>query len=337
MRASSYGGAGRFTTVDAPMPKPGAGEALLRVRRVGICGTDLHIFQGHLDHRVPKGGVIGHETFAEVVEAPRGSGFDAGDRVVVDPVVSCGTCRACRMGATYLCQKLKVRGVDVTGGMQEYWTVPVTQMLRVPDTLNDDQAAVIEPLAVATHDVDRVGVKRGDRVLVFGGGPIGALIAMVARGRGAEVVVVEINPYRIGLLEELRLTTVGPDIDVHKFVETFTGGDGVDIAFEVTGNPAAARMVTDVVRVWGTVSIVAIHAEPIPINLYRMFERELTIHGARLYARRDWEEAIQLAASGAVPLAPLVTRTIPLDTLQQGMEQALAGGPVMKILVDVTR
>jgi 2-desacetyl-2-hydroxyethyl bacteriochlorophyllide A dehydrogenase len=336
MRASSYGGAGTFTTVDVPVPTPAAGEALLRVRRVGICGTDLHIFQGHLDHRVPRGGVIGHETFAEVVEAPAGA-FKAGDRVVVDPVVSCGACRACRMGATYLCQKLKVRGVDVSGGMQEYWTVPVTQLLHVPAALSDDQAAVIEPLAVATHDVDRAGVKRGDRVLVFGGGPIGALIAMVARGRGAEVAVVEINPYRIGLLEELRLTTVGPDIDVHRFVETFTGGDGVDIAFEVTGNPAAARLVTDVVRVWGTVSIVAIHAEPIPINLYRMFERELTIQGARLYARRDWEEAIELAGSGAVPLAPLVTRTIPIDGLQQGMQQALAGGPVMKILVDVTR
>src|SRR5436190_3603138 len=291
MRASSYGGAGRFTTIDVPMPKPGAGEALLRVRRVGICGTDLHIFQGHLDHRVPKGGVIGHETFAEVVEAPAAGGFKAGDRVVVDPVVSCMSCRACRMGATYLCQQLKVRGVDVTGGMQEYWAVPVAQMLHVPESLSDDQAAVIEPLAVATHDVDRAGVKRGDRVLVFGGGPIGALIAMVARGRGAEVAVVEINPYRIGLLEELRLTTVGPDIDVHRFVETFTSGDGVDVAFEVTGNPAAARTVTDVVRVWGTVSIVAIHSEPIPINLYRMFERELTTQAARLYARRSREKA----------------------------------------------
>src|SRR5205823_5297225 len=154
-----------------------------------------------LDHRVPKGGVIGHETFAEVVEAPADGGFKAGDRVVVDPVVSCGGCRACRIGASYLCRTLKVRGVVMTGGMQEYWAVPVAQMLHVPDTLTDDQAAVIEPLAVATHDVERAGVKRGDRVLVFGGGPIGALIAMVARGRGAEVAVVEINPYRIGLLE----------------------------------------------------------------------------------------------------------------------------------------
>src|SRR5918993_5452536 len=101
MRASSYGGSGRFTTVDAPRPKPGAGEALLRVLRVGICGTDLHIFQGHLDYRVPKGGVIGHETFAEVVEAPAGSGFAAGDRVGGEPVISCGEWRACRVGASY--------------------------------------------------------------------------------------------------------------------------------------------------------------------------------------------------------------------------------------------
>src|SRR5512132_2310706 len=114
MRASFYEGARRFRTGTAPEPSAGAGEALLHVKRVGICGTDLHIFQGHLDHRVPKGGVIGHETFAEVVEAPPASGFKAGDRVVVDPVVSCMACRACRMGATYLCQKLKVRGVDVS-------------------------------------------------------------------------------------------------------------------------------------------------------------------------------------------------------------------------------
>ena len=96
------------------MPQPAAGEALLRVRQVGICGTDLHIFQGHLDHRVPRGGIIGHETFAEVVTAPDGSGFTEGDRVVVEPVQFCGTCRACRMGATYLCYQLKVLGVDVT-------------------------------------------------------------------------------------------------------------------------------------------------------------------------------------------------------------------------------
>lgn len=335
MRAAFYQGARTFTTGEMAPPRPGPDDALLRVRRVGICGTDLHIFQGHLDHRVPKGGIIGHETFGEIVEAPQASGFKGGDRVVVEPVVFCGSCRACAMGASYLCYKLKVLGVDLPGGMQEYWAVRATRLLRVPDTISDDHAALLEPLAVAVHDVARAEVKPGDAVLVFGGGPIGTLIALVARHRGARVAVVEVNPFRLEILKGFGLERVGPDTDVVAWADQWTDGTGVDIAFEVTGNPVAARTVADVVRVWGTVSIVAIHAEPVPVNLYQMFARELVMHGSRLYARADWEEAIRLVASGAVPVAPLVSRRIPLEALQRGMEEALGGGPVMKVLVEI--
>lgn len=335
MRAAFYDGARTFRTAAAPVPVPGPHEALLRVRRVGICGTDLHVFQGHLDHRVPRGGVIGHETFAEVAEAPAGCGFVAGDRVVVEPLRFCGTCRACRMGAPYLCYNLKVLGVDAPGGMQEYWPVPVARLLAVPSTLADDHAALVEPLAVATHDVRRAGVTAGDRVLVFGGGPIGALIAMVARHRGAHVAVAEINRFRLETLQRLGLETIGPGVDPVSFANDWTGGTGVDVAFEVTGNPAAVRAVTDVVRVWGTVSIVAIHAEPTAVNLYQLFARELVMHGSRLYAREDWEEAIRLAASGAVPVAALVSRRVPLEQVNEAMELALGGGAVMKVLVEL--
>jgi 2-desacetyl-2-hydroxyethyl bacteriochlorophyllide A dehydrogenase len=302
---------------------------------VGICGTDLHIFQGHLDHRVPRGGVIGHETFAEVVEAPPGSGFARGERVVVEPVLSCGRCRACAMGARYLCYELKILGVDVAGGMREFYPVPVDRLIAVPASLSDDEAAVIEPLAVAVHDVRRAGVKAGDSVFVFGGGPIGTLIGLVCRDLGAKVVVAELNEFRLDLLGRLGVPTVGPGRDPVKFVTEWTGGIGADVAFEVTGNPAAARLVTDVVRVWGTVSIVAIHAEPVAVNLYQMFARELVMHGSRLYGRDDWQEAIRLAASGAVPLGPLVSRRIPLESLADGMRAALGGEPVMKILVEL--
>src|SRR3989442_454020 len=233
MRAAFYQGARTFTTGTLPTPTPGPGQALLRVKRVGSCGTDLHIFHGHLDHPVPKAGITGHETCADAA-------------------------------------------------------------------------------------------------------PLGALVALVSRERGARVVVAEVNRHGLEPLNALGLETVGPDRDPVKFAAEWTGGTGVDVAFEVSGHPAAARAVTDVVRVWGTVSIVAIHAEPVPVNLYQMFARELHMHGARLYAREDWEEAIHLATGGAVPVAPLVSRKIPLEALQQGMEQALGGGPVMKVLVDLT-
>jgi 2-desacetyl-2-hydroxyethyl bacteriochlorophyllide A dehydrogenase len=239
------------------------------------------------------------------------------------------------MGASYICYELKVLGVDLPGGLQEYWAVPGERLLRIPDALSDDHAALIEPLAVATHDARRAGVKAGDAVLVFGGGPIGTLIALVARHRGARVAVVEVNPFRLEILKGFGLERVGPDTDVVAWADQWTDGTGVDIAFEVTGNPVAARTVADVVRVWGTVSIVAIHAEPVPVNLYQMFARELVMHGSRLYARADWEEAIRLVASGAVPVAPLESRRIPLEALQRGMEEALGGGPVMKVLVEV--
>jgi (R,R)-butanediol dehydrogenase/meso-butanediol dehydrogenase/diacetyl reductase len=185
------------------------------------------------------------------------------------------------------------------------------------------------------HDVARAGVKRDDAVLVFGGGPIGTLIALVARHRGARVAVVEVNPFRLEILKGFGLERVGPDTDVVGWADRWTDGTGVDVAFEVTGNAVAARTVADVVRVWGTVSIVAIHAEPVPVNLYQMFAREIAMHGSRLYARADWEEAIRLVAGGAVPVAPLVSRRIPLEALQRGMEEALGGGPVMKVLVEV--
>jgi (R,R)-butanediol dehydrogenase/meso-butanediol dehydrogenase/diacetyl reductase len=335
MRASFYERNQRFRIGEAPMPVPAADEALLRVRRVGICGTDLHIFQGHLDHRIPLGGTIGHETLAEIAAAPPAGGFRPGERVVVEPLRMCGDCRACRMGASYLCYRLRVLGVEEPGGMQQYWAVPLARLLRVPATLGDDEAAVIEPLAVATHDVRRAAVKPGDAVLVLGGGPIGALIAMVARHRGARVVVSEVNPFRIEVLRKLSIDVVDPAQDLKTFVHAWTGGDGADVVFEVTGNPLAVKAMTDMVRVWGTISMVAIHGESVPLDLYRFFARELTMHGSRLYAREDWEAAIGLAASGAVTLAPLVTHRLPLDSLQQGMEEALRGGPVMKVLIDV--
>src|SRR6185295_16397511 len=143
--------------------------------------------------------------------------------------------------------------------------VPTSKLIHVPASLPTDHAALTEPLAIAVHDVKRAEVAPGDAVLVFGGGPIGTLIAMVARHRGARVAVAELNPFRVEMLRKLGFEVVGPDRDPVRFAAGWTNGEGVDVAFEVTGHHTAARLVTDVVRVWGRVSIVAIHAEPVPV------------------------------------------------------------------------
>jgi threonine dehydrogenase-like Zn-dependent dehydrogenase len=139
------------------------------------------------------------------------------------------------------------------------------------------------------------------------------------------VKVVEINPHRVEMLKRAGLDAIGPDEDVKAVVNAWTDGTGADLAFEVSGSPDAAALVTEVVRVWGAVSIIAIHSEPVPFHLYSLFARELRVHGSRLYTRGAWEEAIRLAASGAVQVGPLVSRVISLEDLQQGWRKRLAG------------
>jgi threonine dehydrogenase-like Zn-dependent dehydrogenase len=218
--------------------------------------------------------------------------------------------------------------------MQEYWAVDTANLIPVPAAVSDDDAAMLEPLAVATHDVARAEVKADDRVVVFGGGPIGSLIALVCRAKGARVKVVEINPFRLQLLQGLGLETIGPGDDTVAVVREWTNGTGADVAFEVTGDPAVVTLITKVVRVWGTVSIIAIHADPVPIDLYSVFAREVKLHGSRLYTQAAWDEAIALASVRVLPLSALVTGRVRLEGLQGAMEEALGGGPVMKVLVD---
>jgi threonine dehydrogenase-like Zn-dependent dehydrogenase len=137
------------------------------------------------------------------------------------------------------------------------------------------------------------------------------------------------------MLKRFGLETLGPETDVIGSVRGWTDGRGADVAFEVSGSPDAARLVTEVVRVWGSVAVIGIHAEPVPFSLYSLFARELRVHGSRLYTRAAWEEAIQLVATRSIAVGPLVSRVISLEDLQEGMEVALGGGPVMKVVVNV--
>ncbi|MFD5747473.1 zinc-binding dehydrogenase [Streptomyces sp. NPDC127033] len=315
---------------------PGAGEVEVAPAYVGICGTDLHIFHGDMDARVSTPAVLGHEMSGRVVRIGEGvEGWAPGDAVTVMPLRWDDTCPACRSGHQHICQHLDFIGIDSPGAMQQRWTVPASTLVRLPASLALDRAALVEPTAVAVHDVGRAQVRDGERVVVVGGGPVGVLIALVARAAGADVRVVELSAHRRLLAEECGLTTWDPTaVDVPALVGQWTGDAGADVAFEVSGAAAGVDTAVDVLGVRGRLCLVAIHARPREVNLHRFFWRELTLVGARLYDRSDFERAVTLVADGAIPADRLISKVVPLAEAPAAFEALEGGGDVMKILVD---
>jgi (R,R)-butanediol dehydrogenase/meso-butanediol dehydrogenase/diacetyl reductase len=230
---------------------------------------------------------------------------------------------------------LKFIGIDRPGAMQKLWTVPAHTLHRLPDALSLKEGALIEPIAVACHDVRLGEVKAGEFVVVLGGGPIGALIALVAKQKGALVLVSEVNPFRIKLLREFGVEVVNPEeIDLVGLVEEQTGAAGADVVFEVTSSKAGVEMMTKLPRVRGRIVVVAIFSQPPQVDLFKFFWREISMRGARVYEAQDFEEAITLAASGALPLGKLITNVCSLDDLEWGLRQLEKGGEVMKVLIE---
>ncbi|MER6415916.1 alcohol dehydrogenase catalytic domain-containing protein [Streptomyces humidus] len=317
---------------------PGPGEVELAPAYVGICGTDLHIFHGDLDARVAAPAVLGHEMSGRVTRVGPGvEDWRPGDAVTVMPLRWDDTCPACLAGHRHICQHLDFIGIDSPGAMQQRWTVPASTLIRLPEALALDRAALVEPTAVAVHDVGRAEVAEGEKVVVVGGGPVGILIALVARAAGAEVRVVELSPHRRLLAGELGLTAWDPaDDDVPALVRAWTGEAGAEVAFEVSGAAGGVDTAVDVLGVRGRLCLVAIHPRPREVNLHRFFWRELTLVGARLYDRSDFGRAVALVADGTIPAARLISKVVPLGQAPAAFEALEGGGDVMKILVDCT-
>ncbi|MFD9121682.1 zinc-binding dehydrogenase [Streptomyces bottropensis] len=322
-------------SLDVP---PGPGEVELAPAYVGICGTDLHIFHGDMDARVAAPAVLGHEMSGRIVRVGPGvEDWAPGDAVTVMPLRWDGTCRACRAGHRHVCQNLDFIGIDSPGAMQQRWTVPASTLIRLPASVPLDRAALVEPTAVAVHDVGRAAIREGEKVVVVGGGPVGVLIALVARAAGAEVRVVELSAHRRALAEEVGLSTWDPAAeDVPALVGEWTGGAGAEVAFEVSGAAGGVDTAVEVLGVRGRLCLVAIHPRPREINLHRFFWRELTLVGARLYDRSDFERAVVLVADGTIPADRLISKVVPLAEAPAAFEALEAGGDVMKILVDCT-
>ncbi|NUR58142.1 MAG: zinc-binding dehydrogenase, partial [Catenulispora sp.] len=214
---------------------------------------------------------------------------------------------------------------------------PASTLIRLPDGLPLDQAALVEPTAVAVHDVGRARVQPGERVVVVGGGPVGVLIALVAQAAEAEVRIVEPSPHRRALAEQVGLTAWDPAADdIAELVGDWTGQAGADVAFEVSGAAAGVSTAVDVLAVRGRLCLVAIHPQPREVNLHRFFWRELTLIGARLYDRTDFENAVALVADGTIPAPRLISKVVPLAQAPEAFAALESGADVMKVLLRCT-
>jgi len=321
MNALYFSGNQQFELKTAEAQAPGPGEVRLRVAYCGVCGTDVHIYHGAMAQRLKLPQVIGHEVSAEIDAVGEGvTGWQPGDRVTVRPLQP-GADDPSDNGQRHIGKNLKFIGIDTPGGMQAFWNVPAYSLHRLPDGLSLQLGALIEPLAVACHDVRLGELRAGEHAVVIGGGPIGMLIALVAKQKGANVLVSEPNPVRLVLAESMDLATVNPkETDLVAAVEAFTKGAMADVVFEVSGVQAGVTAMTQVARARGRIVMVAIHAEPKAVDLFRFFWRELRLIGARVYEPEDFEEAIRLAASGLLPLQRLITQVSPLGEAQTVFE-----------------
>ncbi|WP_167132748.1 zinc-dependent alcohol dehydrogenase [Paramicrobacterium chengjingii] len=338
MRTAQYHGDGRITAVDHPAVAPGLDEVRIAVAYTGICGTDLHVLHGSMNSRVSIPQPIGHEMSGTIESVGTDvTALSVGQRVTVMPLLWCGECPACRAGNAHVCQNLDFVGIDTPGSLQELWTVPASIVVPVPEQVSLRDAALIEPLAVACHDVARSRLTAGETAVVIGGGPIGQLIALVARSIGATVILIEPSDERRAFAAEHGAQVIDPMAeDAAAIVEQATGGAGADVVFEVAGAEVTALTSVDYARVRGRVVIVAIHAQPPPMNLHRVFWRELEIIGTRVYERADFDHAIELLAGGLVPVSDIVTDVLPLDRTLDAFHLLERGG-AMKLLIDLRK
>jgi (R,R)-butanediol dehydrogenase/meso-butanediol dehydrogenase/diacetyl reductase len=336
MKAAFYEGNQTISTGDCTPILPAADEVQIKVAYGGICGTDLHIYHGAMDRRVKLPQIIGHEISGVVSAVGEGvTGFMIGEAVSVMPL-DISRCLPRDIAYSHICEHLRFMGIDSPGGFQSYWTVPAYTLHHLPKGMPLRYGALIEPLAVACHDIRMGQVQAGEQVVVLGGGPIGMLVAMVAQAAGADVLVSEINPYRVEFARSLGIDAINPqERELPAYVLEKTDGRGADVVFEVTGSIAGAEIMTQLPRIRGRIVVVGIFNKPAPVDLFRFFWRELNLQGARVYEHEDFDRAIELAASGRLALDRIITQVRPVEELQAGLQLMESGGQVMKILLEI--
>ncbi|WP_322028933.1 zinc-binding alcohol dehydrogenase family protein [Paraburkholderia sp. J76] len=303
---------GKLSALKRSKPVPRESEVLVRVKRVGVCGTDLHIFAGNQPYLAyPR--VMGHELSGLVEQAPVDSGLAAGDPVYVMPYMSCGQCLACRRGKTNCCMNIQVLGVHRDGAFTEYLSVPA-QFVHKVDGLTLDQAAMIEFLAIGAHAARRGEVKKGERVLVVGAGPIGMATLMFSKLRGATVTALDVRADRLAFcakqLGVAQTVQIGEDDKAR--LSALTDGDFFDVVFDATGNHRAMERGFDFVAHGGRYVLVSIVAGNISFSDPEFHKREATLLGSRNATSEDFDTVVEAMRSGRIPDKALNTHRLAL-------------------------
>lgn len=335
MKATQYEGNQTFSVVDKNIEEPKVGEVRIKVAYSGVCGTDVHIYHGMMDKRVKMPQTIGHEMSGTIDAVGEGvTDYKTGDKVVVRPLDD-SKAKASDKGFNHICEELNFIGIDSPGSMQQYWNVPAFTLHKLKENTDLKLAALIEPLSVATHDVRLSELIKGETAVVLGGGPIGLLVAMVAKEVGAQVIISEVNPKRIQKAKELGFDAISPiDIDLVAYVKEKTEGRLADVVFEVAGVQPALDIMTELAGIRGRIVVVAIHGEPKPVNLFKFFWKELKMIGARVYEREDYEKSIQLITANDLPFEEMITDVQPLTNIQQVFENIDKNPDGLKVLID---
>ena len=298
-----------FREIETPVPK--AGEVLIRIMKIGVCGSDIHVWHGkHPFTSYPV--TQGHEVSGEIAALGAGvENFEVGQKVTIQPQVVCGKCYPCRHGKYNLCETLKVMGFQTTGVASEYFAVDAAKVTPLPQEMSFDEGAMIEPLAVAVHAVRKFGDMQGMRVAVLGAGPIGILVAQAAKGMGAEsVLITDISDLR---LEKARQCGVDfcvntCEADFGEALVSSFGPDKADVIYDCAGNNVTMGQAIRCARKGSTIILVAVFAGMAEVDLAVLNDHELDLNTTMMYRNEDYLEAIELVRAGKVDLKPLISK-----------------------------
>ena len=327
---------GTFEYNDVPAPVLQPGHAIIKIKRIGICGTDLHAYQGTQPYfSYPR--ILGHELAADLVAADGLSGFVPGEALTFIPYFSCGKCIACRNGKPNCCTTIEVCGVHVDGGMADYLVVP-EDMLVKSEGLTYDELALTEPLAIGAHGIRRAGVMKGEFVLVVGAGPIGLGAMEFARIAGARVIAMDFNETRLEFCREnIHVAhTINPSAeDTIKRLEQITNGDMPTVVIDATGNRKAINSGLQYLAHGGRYVLIGLQREEFCFSHPEFHKRETTLMSSRNATRRDFEHVIRTIKAGLISPLHYITHRTPFDEVKDVFEEWLdPSAGVIKAMVE---